>query len=236
VTREAEDVDVYIKLNGSMDFGTRGALFELVGSLMASKLGIDCPRPFLVFLSDEFVNAIEKRESQNSGRLSSSRGWNFGSEQLKDVAMWLNGAPIPSIMLLDAVKIYSFDGMIQNADRLRGPNPNLMTHGERLAVIDHECAFTFLSSILPSSEPWRMGSGDFMERHALRGALRGRSLDWAACRESFSYLTDDFFESVESSLPQEWGAAQDLAAIRAHVMAVLEHFDLFEAELQRRIA
>lgn len=235
LTREGQDVDVYLKLNGAMEFGTRGAAFELVGSLMAIRLGIDCPRPLLVFVTDEFIDVVEKREPAKAMHLRNSRGWNFGSEQLKDVVMWLNGAPIPPIMLQDAGKIYCFDGLTQNVDR-RPENPNLMTHGERLAVIDHECAFTFLSSVIPSAEPWRLGSGDFMERHALRSALKDRSIDWAVCRESLSRLTDDFFESVEDSLPREWKASRDLAAIRRHVTAVVEHFDLFQVELQRRIA
>jgi hypothetical protein len=138
-------------------------------------------------------------------------------------------------MRSDALKIFSFDGLTQNADRCHN-NPNLMIRGDKLTVIDHECAFSFLSSVLPSSRPWTMGAGDYMERHALGRGLKGVDLDWPGCRQSFSHLTSDFFDSVRDVSPLEWNGAQDIEAIKQHVLAVIEHTDLFEAELQRRIA
>jgi hypothetical protein len=235
VTQGDEDTDVVVKLNGEMDFGTRGAAFELVGSLMASRLGIDCPRPFLVWLSPEFIEAIVLREPLKAERLRKSIGWNFGSEMLRDAVIWVEGAPIPSMMLSDALKIFSFDGLTQNVDRCHN-NPNLLARGDRLTVIDHECAFSFLSSIVPSSKPWTLGAGDYMERHALHRGLKGTSLDWSKCHEALSRLTSEFFDSVRDSLPLEWDCLRDIAAIKQHVLSVLEHTDLFEAELQRRIA
>jgi hypothetical protein len=110
VTHDDEDVDVVVKLNGGMDFGVRGAFFELVGSLMASKLKIECPRTFLVWLSPEFIDAAATREPTKAHSLRNSGGWNFGSEMLKDATIWLDDAPIPSIMLADALNIFSFDG------------------------------------------------------------------------------------------------------------------------------
>ena len=35
------DVDAVVKLNGRMDFGVRGAVFELAASLMARHIGIE---------------------------------------------------------------------------------------------------------------------------------------------------------------------------------------------------
>jgi hypothetical protein len=74
VTHDDEDVDVVVKLNGGMDFGTRGAVFELVGSLIASKLKIECPRPFLVWLSPEFLDGAAVREPTKAPLLRNSIG------------------------------------------------------------------------------------------------------------------------------------------------------------------
>lgn len=230
-----EDVDVVVKLNGGMDFGMRGAVFELIGSLIASKLKIECPRPFLVWLSPEFLDAAAVREPAKAQLLRKSTGWNFGSELLKDAAIWPGDASIPSVMLSDALTIYSFDGLTQNADRC-SDNPNLMTKGDKLFVIDHECAFTFLSSFLPSSKPWTMGAGNYMERHALRFGLRRNDIDWSTTRERLEGLTGHFFDSIGDILPLEWNGAHDLTAIKQHVLSVLEHIESFETELQRRIA
>jgi hypothetical protein len=56
------------------------------------------------------------------------------------------------------------------------------------------------------------------------------------CRESLTLLTDEFFDSIEEYLPTQWNGSQDFSAIKAHVAAVLQNMDLFETELQRRIA
>lgn len=234
-THDDKDVDIVVKLNGGMDFGTRGAVFELVGSLMASQLGIECPRPLLVWLSPEFLSVTAARVPTKAHLLEKSTGWNFGSEMLKDAAIWLETAPISPGMLADALKIFSFDGLTQNADRCNG-NPNLMTRGDKLCVIDHECAFSFLSSILPSSKPWTMGAGDYMERHALRVGLRESNVDWSTLHDNLNGLTSDFFDSIGDILPTEWNGTGDLVTIKQHVLSVVEHFESFETELQRRIA
>jgi hypothetical protein len=235
VTQSNADVDTVVKLNGSMDGGTRSAVFELVGSLMADRLGIATPSPFLVSLSREFIDAVAAHEPADAQRLGKSVGCNFGSKMMKDAVIWPEDAPIPKTMLTDAVKIFMLDGLTQNADRRRG-NPNLMTEGDKLVVFDHECAFSFLDSFLPSSEPWTMGAGDYMERHALCKGLKGTVLDWAACRESLQGYTDAFFDSVRQSIPDEWHGLQYIEAIQRHVKIVVQHSDLFEIELQRRIA
>jgi len=138
-------------------------------------------------------------------------------------------------MLQEALGIFAFDGLIQNVDRRR-ENPNLMARGERLCVIDHECAFSFLSSLSSSEEPWTMGPGDYMERHALRLSLQGNALDWEGCRNGLRVLTKSFFEDVRAVLPVEWNGTQDLLAIENHVAVVLENGRAFETQLQRKIA
>jgi hypothetical protein len=80
-----------------------------------------------------------------------------------------------------------------------------------------------------------MGSGDYMERHAFRLGLRGREFDWTANRERLQELTGNFFDSIDGVLPTEWNGFQDLAAIKQHILTVLEHIELFENELQGRI-
>jgi hypothetical protein len=234
LTHSDQDVDIVIKLNGAMDFGLRAAVFELVGSLMASRLGIECPQPYLVRLSPEFVNAVALHEPEKANSLRQSIGWNFGSRMLKDSAIWAVDAPVTSAMSSDALKIYSFDGLIQNPDRTQ-KNPNLLTSGEKLVVIDHECAFSFLNVIGAAGEPWTLGNGDFMERHALRYGLSSRTLDWADCRSAVQRLTPAFFDALRGDLPPEWNGDADVAKIKDHIAFVVDHIEDFEIELQRRM-
>jgi hypothetical protein len=229
------EVDVVIKLNGAMDLGVRGAVFEIAGSLMARKLGLGCPTPYLVWMSTEFLEAVIKREPKRSTALRQSHGWNFGSEMLKDAATWPTAGKVTDAMLVDALTIFAFDGLIQNPDRSFA-NPNLLTKGDRLAVIDHESAFSFQLALLHSSSPWKLDPGDYMERHALRSSLREHDLDWQTCRASLQVLGVKFFAELRESIPTHWNAASDIDAIEQHVSQILDHLDEFEIELQRRIA
>ena len=235
LTHGDEDIDVVVKLNGAMDFGVRGAIFETAASLMASRLGIECPTPYFVWLSPEFIEAVITQKPEFASKLRKSIGWNFGSKMLRDTTIWPTAATVPTTMLSDALKIFAFDGLTQNPDR-RHDNPNLMTRGEKLCVIDHECAFSFLTSFLPPEEPWTMGPGDYMERHALRFGMRGRPLDWKHCLQALAQLDGKLFESIREDLPEEWDGADDVQKIEDHVREVVAKVDLFEIELQRRIA
>jgi hypothetical protein len=230
-----DDFDVVIKLNGALDFKTRGAVFELAASMMASTLGIDCPRPFLVSLSSEFVELVASKEPTRAPALRQSAGLNFGSEHFRDAAIWADGEPLGGSMVFDALQIFCFDGLIQNPDRSEG-NPNLFTRGETLTAIDHEMAFSFIGSVLRSSSPWEMDGGDYMERHALRRSLRGKVLDWPAWRKALNKLDERFFDDLEECVPRAWNGTSDIAAIKEHVFKVRAHTDQFELALQRRLA
>jgi hypothetical protein len=154
---------------------------------------------------------------------------------MRDAIIWPDNGPLQSGMIQEALTIFSFDGLTQNVDR-RHDNPNLMTREDKLCVIDHECAFSFISAIVPTNTPWDLGPGDYMERHPLRHALKGQALDWSSCRQRLEIMTPAFFDEIEGEFPDEWSRVLDMPAIRQHVASVLEHVDLFQAELRRRIA
>jgi hypothetical protein len=99
VAQDGEDVDVVVKLNGGMDLGRRSATFELVASLIARELGLECPDPLIVRLSPEFVASVANREPSKAETLSRSLGLNFGSKLLREAVIWPEGARIPPVMI-----------------------------------------------------------------------------------------------------------------------------------------
>jgi hypothetical protein len=164
VTGEVEGdspTDYVVKLNGGMDLGNKGAVFELTASMLASDLGISCPSPAIVFLSAEFVELVAGIEPEKGSVLRRSIGWNFGTELMKDIATWPVDGRIPAAMVDMAADIFAFDALIQNPDR-KFDNPNLVTQGDLIRVFDHECAFSFWNSVARSTTAWDLRQGDYL--------------------------------------------------------------------------
>jgi len=228
------DIDVVVKLNGAMDFGVRGAVFELTASMMASRMGIDCPRPFIVRFEPDFVNVVANQYPEKKPVLQRSLGLNFGTEMMKGIVIFGEAMKVTLASVSDALKIFVFDGLTQNPDR-SAANPNLYVRGDKLTVIDHECAFSFLTAILKPSKAWTVGPSDFMERHTLKYSLRSGDVDWTECWNALRTLDASFFEEVRDSIPTEWNGAEDVNAIEAHVTAVVSHAAEFEEELRGKL-
>ena len=171
---------------------------------------------------------------QKATALRASIGVNFGTELMKSMIILGSSAQLPESSICDALKIFAFDGLIQNPDR-SAANPNMYRRSGKLIVIDHECAFSFLTAILKPLKAWQLGPSDFMDRHALRYQLASADLDWATCWEAFRTLNKPFFQEVRDSLPAEWHGEEDVNAIEAHVLRVLEHTAEFEEELRGKI-
>ena len=100
-----------IKLRGSIENGNAGLLFELIGNLLASKLGITVPNPSIIEIQDEFVKSVSNLEVSKS--LKNSIGKNFGSKNLKEVyATWLIDKSIQESIKQAATDIFVFDALI----------------------------------------------------------------------------------------------------------------------------
>jgi hypothetical protein len=225
--------DYVVKLNGGMDLGSKGAVFEVTASILASELGISRPSPAIIFLSEDFIEIVAGIVPDKRAILQRSIGWNFGTELMKDIATWPVDAKIPASMIDMAADIFAFDALIQNPDRMFN-NPNLVTQGDTIRIFDHECAFSFWNSIPRSSRAWDLSHGDYLEKHALRAGLRQANVNWSNVIGKIGSLTPSIFVQIRQSLPQDWNA-DILDEIEAHVMSVTSHLAEFELEIRRRI-
>ncbi|MHB1310295.1 MAG: hypothetical protein ACYC23_24780 [Limisphaerales bacterium] len=116
-----------------------------------------------------------------------------------------------------AVEIFAFDLLVQNADR-RATNPNLWSRSERVGVYDHEQAFSFLH--LPiiggAPRPWvlahQAGAFRFMENHAFYPSLRGAKLNLGPFESRLADLSFEVIEGLLEAVPAEWQQGHDLCA------------------------
>jgi hypothetical protein len=126
--------------------------------------------------------------------------------------------------------VLAFDLMIANPDR-RAINPNCLTNGKALAMIDHELAF-LIEGIIGWKPPWEHGGIFFAageNRHVLHDAVRGQSNDLSRLQGALEAITPGRVEEYRYSLPEEWGredASTDrivafIQQLRTHAFAII---------------
>jgi hypothetical protein len=228
-----EVADYVVKLRGGME-RPNGAVCELYAAMLAAHFGLSAPAPSIVLIEEDLARAIAEAEPDTklAAIIKNSVGLNFGSRFLSNVAPWPEGQGIPGALVDDAMKVYSFDALIQNPDR-RFDNPNLGTRGGKIVVFDHESAFSFLLSIFPSKEPWRLAAESYLDNHVFATRLKGEAFcdDFT---QRLSSLTGEALQFISSQFPVDW-PLQDLPKMEAHLELVRQHSAEFADEVLRRL-
>ncbi|BDW95630.1 hypothetical protein MACH10_13150 [Thalassospira tepidiphila] len=216
---EAEEgdssVEVVAKLSGSCDLGIKSLIVEALSALLAADLGLPVPEPFLVVLSDEFIDAVHDVEAKAVAERSCSVA--FGSRRIENCAILPRGYKLEKEQVPQAASIFAFDGAIENADR-RCDKPNCLLSDSGIAIIDHELAFPAACGLHLFSrlEPWKKGAlREFTKlpgTHIFYENLKGnKALDFATYIGRWNSLKDDRFDAYLAALPQEWQSQTDVA-------------------------
>jgi hypothetical protein len=200
------EVEVVAKFSQGCSVG--GLIREALTAMFAIDLGLPVPPPYLVKLSEDFVDSIP--DSAVAEFLRKGDSFGFGSRRLPDgYGAWIEPAGKMSNELeQQALNILSLDCWLTNGDR-HVKNHNLLTNGKRFAIFDHELALmTDLN--LRWQEPWRANALDGArppQEHVFFGHLRGRAsyeLDPLSAR--LDALTDQRINEYLAALPPSWAA------------------------------
>ena len=213
----------------------KGALFELVGSRLASHFGILVPEPAAVQVDQEFADVVNEHLRKQTPPRKIGAGLNFGSRVVNPMTTWLVGRVIPEAMFRDATNIFAFDALIQNPDR-RVENPNLFTQGDSIYVYDHEeTSFSFLVAVSPSEEPWNLEREAYLDRHVFYSGLRAKEIDLVDFGQWLKDLTPEVLTTIREEVPQEW-AHEDQKRIEGHLVEVQKNTEKFLEQIRRRLA
>jgi hypothetical protein len=231
---EAISGEFVVKLRGGLERKERGLACELYASMLASYFGISCPRPAIVLLENDLIEAIVDElnaEARRAQIMRESHGLNFGTQFLVNLSIWPVDRLVPPTLQEAALKIYAFDALIQNPDR-KYNNPNLGTRNDELFVFDHELAFSFLLSIFSSVAPWVLANEDYLEQHVFARALRQ-----VAFSDDFLHqltnLSHELITLLSDQVPDQW-RSEDLEKIERHLLLMSEHAAEFAEEVRRR--
>ena len=143
-------------------------------------------------------------------RVGNSSALAFGSTRAPEqFSIWLPGSRIPEAMFPVAAAIFLFDAIIQNPDR-RDANPNCLTSGQEIRIIDHELAFPHLW-IAGWKPPWQTGGMDLLARpgqNIFFAQLRQRNIDFSPLRTAWAGLSEAHLQAYKMAMPAEWAAGQ----------------------------
>lgn len=229
VDKDGNRDEMVVKLLESERMDKHANLRELVATLIAQKLDINIPAAAIISINNDFVQTLYGQNVHE--RVHKSMGINFGSTYLEDLQQISVYDDLKKTQTKDALKIFYFDMMIQNADRtIIGGKPNLFYKNGTLWILDHELAFTFLFPIIgrASTEPWIINESDknMVENHILYSKLKNKIRDFSSLEDILVPLTSEFWRETESDIPVEW-MVEDYNKIKDHINAIIDNSPAF---------
>lgn len=231
------EVEVVAKFSQGCSVG--GLVREALTAMFALDLGLPVPPPYLVRLSDDFIESIQ--DSSVSEFLRKGDKFGFGSRRLPDgYAAWIKPAGKMSDDLeRDALDILALDCWLTNGDR-HIKNHNLLTNGKRFAIFDHELALMTDLNLF-WKEPWQINAlvGALPpQEHVFFDHLRGRdayALDRVCAR--VSALTDERINEYIGALPPSWATESEICTkAGAFIMSLRDNLIPAGTELKRSLS
>jgi len=231
------EVEVVAKFSEGCSVG--GLIREAMTAMLALDLGLPVPPPYLVELSDDFINTIP--DSTTAALLRKGDRFGYGSRRLPDgYAAWIEpAARLPPQLDQEALDIFAFDCWLTNGDR-HVKNHNLLTNGKGFAIFDHELALMTDLNLF-WKEPWQVNAleGALPPRdHVFFSHLRSRaSYQLEVISDRFAALTDQRIGDYAGALPPSWAAeTKTVATAKSFIMALRDNLAPAGTELKRALS
>jgi hypothetical protein len=215
---------------------TPSALYcESLGNLLAREFGINTPKPAIVNLTEDFIEATKQILWEKDIKLQSGLGvgceyFNQGFTVLKS-DMYLSKEQFEQ-----AVLIYGFDLLSQNTDRLIN-NPNCAFKGDEIIAFDFENSLSFAPYFIigGSDNPWEVSKLVFAKNHIFRNILKAKDkeINWQPLLKKVKQIDKDKLEEICSFVPIEFGNYTD--KICEHFLSITTNSNQLEFELQRSL-
>lgn len=211
-----EIVEVIAKFSAAA-CGCNGLVAEALAAMIAVKTDIPVPEPFLVDISDDFIDSIPYADVKDVVQKSSRVAFGLKKLPPQFSVIPLNHIPTAE-MAGKASEIFTFDACILNFDR-RQDNPNCLTDGNEYAVIDHELALN-KSGLFGWVAPWEEG-GELDPGFKIHIFEKTKSRE-KSCVEKFTShlgkISESFLGEVAQNLPADWIKSFDSADMVNHLL------------------
>lgn len=212
---EADDGFKYVLKFRGAGHGVKALIAELLGGVIACKLGLKVPELVFVELDEIFGKTEGDEEIQDLLRFS--KGLNLALHFLSGALTFEPSADNVDEYL--ASKIVWLDGFITNVDRTF-KNTNMLIWHKELWLIDHGAAFYFHHSFI-NWEKSALNPFIFIKDHVL---LPQATLLSEVDKEFKTVLDKVFFRDLVNLIPEEWLQWQDVKMNSAEIREVYYNF------------
>ena len=236
MTTGDRDHNYILKWRSSTRLSVDNMTNELIGAWIALELDIVCVEPFLINISDQFVEKV-MTDQPGYKFAQQSIGINFGSKYMEGLFPFINQYNPKNIdQVQQAMMIFVFDMFVDNGDRGQG-KMNLFWRDDRYVVLDHEMIFSFLHLLLGQNPyPWLIEKDvDLYKKHPLLPFLKNSTPDINACVEKLTLINDHFWNCVDQWLPAEC-KSEKIEKIKSRLNSVIANRDIFVEQLYKILA
>lgn len=202
---------------------------EVVGNMLAKRLGLNTPDPALIRITPEFAKSAAMILTRYGFAISP--GIASGAAYLGSGLIPPTFGVLPTDSLEQIALIYAFDLVMQNPDR-RSEKPNCTFQRGNLIAFDFELCFSFVFAI-GRPDPCDFIRHGICEKHLFRGFLSKRSVDWKPFLHSLEGLSDSEIDAMINAVPLEWRGFSGQVA--EHLRFMREQPSRIELELQRSL-
>lgn len=227
---EADDDFKYVLKFRGAGHGVKMLISELLGGMIAAKLGLQIPELVFANLDVDFGRTEADEEIQDL--LKFSEGLNLGLHFLSGAIAYDSSVKIDALL---ASKIVWLDAFISNIDRTF-KNTNLLMWHKELWIIDNGASFYFHHS-WQNFEAAAKTPFKYVKDHVLLAQATKLVEANAFAKET---LTEEFFRGLVNLLPEEWLQWNDADESPEEIRNVyfqflktrLEHSEIFLKEAQ----
>jgi hypothetical protein len=202
---------------------------EFLGNKLARAFGLQTPKPLIVQLEDEDLDALRKLYQREQ------RFFPRCVPELAGAYRVPLGTNIPLNVSLDpdlfepTTRLFTFDMLTHYADRTES-NPNCSWNGHGLLVFDFEQCFPTEPRLMDAGPAWRPCSRGLANLHCLYRHLRGRRADLGFLPDAVGRLTGKNWRNVVDGLPDTW--REESLRILEHIEGIANHLDDFCQDLR----
>jgi hypothetical protein len=221
-------IEVVAKFAHRCERGVNALIAESLSAMFAADIDLPVPEPFAVRIDPDLAAPLFTRITGR--RRADPKEPAFGSRLLPPAYNVLpSGKTLSDSLKQVALEIIAFDVLVQNSDRLP-ENPNCLTNGQQIAIIDHELAFT--TGIIGWKPPWEAGSLAYLgppNPHLLYANVRGTLVDLERLVGAVEAVTDERLDEYLAALPEAWigpesqetQMIEQLRSMRAHIADIV---------------
>lgn len=237
-TPESERENFVIKILDNV-ISKESVCRELIANRLAKHCGLNIPECVFIDINEDFVNKLQKEEHPHYEICKNSVGLNFGTKYIDNWTIW-SSAFTSCININELQKIFFFDLFISNPDRSR-ENPNLFFKQNKIYVIDHEKAFSYLQDIIINSKPWLLSEGDkySIKKHIFFEDLKNRQLFCNDFIRKFNDINDEFWDEFGNLIPQYWvnnsEVLTQLEKIKSNCQLILSNINDFKHQINEML-